>query len=160
MLATYCNIAQINMLLQAVYSAFARFRAHHRLGANAQTALTEAQSGAISMLGHVSDTAGTIPATVTACADDIADDIAPGGFRGVPTHHSDMPSLAGAKAQQGSDIRWGCQCSYASMTSNWHCSNVVWLMNQCISQLHNPAPLLPLAQIWPAAMLFYRYLLQ
>ena len=103
------------MLLQAVYSAFARFRAHHRLGANAQTALTEAQSGAISMLRHVSDTAGTAPATAIACADDIAEDIAPGGLRGVPTQHSDMPSLAAAKAQQGLDTRSACHCDFCNI---------------------------------------------
>lgn len=84
-------------MLQAVYGAFARFRAHHRLRANTspldgQPAVAEAETAAVSMLQHVSATAG-------------ADDIAPGGLRSLPSQQSDMPSLASAEAQQGSADR-------------------------------------------------------
>lgn len=82
---------------QAVYGAFANFRAHHCLRANtsaldAQPAITEAEKGAVSMLQHVAATAG-------------ADDIAPGGLRSLPSQQSDMPSLASAEAPQGSADR-------------------------------------------------------
>ncbi|KAL3158298.1 hypothetical protein ABBQ38_010542 [Trebouxia sp. C0009 RCD-2024] len=59
------------------------------------------------MLQHVSATAGTTPASAVACADDVADDIAPGGLRGLPSQHSDLPSLAAGETQQGSGIRSG-----------------------------------------------------
>ena len=86
-----------HVMLQAVYGAFARFRAHHRLRANTssldvQPAVTETETGAVRMLQHVSATAG-------------ADDIAPGGLRSLPSQQSDMPSLASAEAQQGSADR-------------------------------------------------------
>lgn len=84
-------------MLQAVYGAFANFRAHHCLRANTSTldvqpAITEAEKGAVSMLQHVSARAG-------------ADDIAPGGLRSLPSQQTDMPSLAGAEALQSSADR-------------------------------------------------------
>ena len=84
-------------ILQAVYGAFARFRAHHRLRANtssldSQPGVTQTEAAAVSMLQHVSATAG-------------ADDIAPGGLRSLPSQQSDVPSLASAEAQQGSADR-------------------------------------------------------
>lgn len=84
-------------ILQAVYGAFARFRAQHRLRTSTpplqgQPAVTETETAAVSMLQHVSATAG-------------ADDIAPGGLRSLPSQQSDVPSLASAEAQQGSADR-------------------------------------------------------
>lgn len=86
-----------HQMSQAVYGAFARFRAHHRLSANTssldgQPAVTETETAAVSMLQHVSATVG-------------ADDIAPGGLRSLPSQQSDMPSLASAEAHQGSADR-------------------------------------------------------
>lgn len=85
------------LMLQAVYGAFARFRAHHRLRTNAsclqtQSAVTETETAAVSMLQHVAATAG-------------ADDIAPGGLRSLPSQQSGSLSLASAEAQQGSGNR-------------------------------------------------------
>lgn len=97
-----------------MHGAFARFRAHHRLGASGQAAVAEAESGAVSMLRHVSATAGVTQSAAIACADDSAVNIAPGGLRRLPSQQSAISSLPGAEAQQGSGTRSGSAVMQAS----------------------------------------------
>lgn len=116
---------KLPLLLQAVYGAFARFRARHCFGAHNQNqpTVTEPEVAAVSMLQHVSATA----AARQSAAPLGADDIAPGGIKISPSQQSDMPSLAGAEAQQGSGDR-----SVIAVT-------IDWLQYRCIRILCNVA---------------------
>jgi len=100
--------------LQAVYGAFARFRARHCLGAPQQqpspAAISEGEATAVRMLQHVSDTAAAAAPTTEGEARGTLGD--PGlqqtghsGMRSIPSQQSDLPSLASTQAEQGSADR-------------------------------------------------------
>ena len=102
-----CSLLTGNGSVQAVYGAFARFRARHCLGAvptsfpHGQSAGSQPEAAAVSMLQHVSATAAALDSPTTSGADDIA----PGGIKISPSQMSDLASLASAEAQQGSGDR-------------------------------------------------------
>jgi len=101
--------------LQAVYGAFARFRAHHCLGAPQQqqpspAAISEGEATAIRMLQHVSDTAAAAPPTTEGettgtLSDPELQQAGHSGMRSIPSQQSDLPSLASTQAEQGSADR-------------------------------------------------------
>lgn len=117
---TYCHT------LQAVYGAFARFRARHCLGAPQQqpspAAISEGEATAVRMLQHVSDTAAAAaPTTEGQAAGTLGD---PGlqqtghsGMRSIPSQQSDLPSLASTQAEQGSADRQAMLIYHHSMQS-------------------------------------------
>ena len=104
--------------LQAVYGAFARFRARHCLGAASQqhaspdnsAAISESEATAVRMLEHVSDTAAAAaPNTEGEARGTLSDpelqQAGHSGMRSIPSQHSDLPSLASTQAEQGSADR-------------------------------------------------------
>lgn len=108
--------------LQAVYGAFARFRARHCLGAVPQqqtspdksAAISEGEATAVRMLQHVSDTAAAAPTTEGETTDretkgTLSDpelqQAGHSGMRSIPSQHSNLPSLASTQAEQGSADR-------------------------------------------------------
>ncbi|KAL0024326.1 hypothetical protein WJX79_009218 [Trebouxia sp. C0005] len=110
------------MRAQAVYGAFARFRARHCLGAVPQqqtspdksAAISEGEATAVRMLQHVSDTAAAAPTTEGETTDretkgTLSDpelqQAGHSGMRSIPSQHSNLPSLASTQAEQGSADR-------------------------------------------------------
>ncbi len=104
--------------LQAVYGAFARFRARHCLGATPQqhpsphnsAAISEGEAAAVHMLQHVSDTAAAAAPTTEGrtrgtLGDPELQQAGHSGMRSIPSQHSDLPSLASTQAEQGSGDR-------------------------------------------------------
>ncbi|DBA87773.1 TPA: Peroxisomal membrane protein pex16, variant 3 [Trebouxia sp. C0004] len=106
------------MRAQAVYGAFARFRARHCLAAAPQqhpspgnsAAISEGEATAVRMLQHVSDTAAAVASTTEGEARGTLSDpelqqAGQSGMRSLPSQHSDLPSLASTQAEQGSADR-------------------------------------------------------
>jgi len=99
--------------LQAVYGAFARFRARHCLGAPQQqqpspAAISEGEATAVRMLQHSSDTAAaptTEGETRGTLSDPELQQAGHSGMRSIPSQQSDLPSLASTQAEQGSADR-------------------------------------------------------
>ena len=92
--------------MQAVYAAFARFRAHHRVGSRRQTAdsspsTAEAESAAINMLQHVTATA----AEPTPVGGQDPQQASPSGIRSIPSQQSDLHSMTSPAAELGSADR-------------------------------------------------------
>ena len=92
--------------MQAVYAAFARFRARHRVGSGRQTAesspsTAEAESAAINMLQHVTATA----AEPTPFGGQDPQQASPSGIRSIPSQQSDLHSMTTPAAEQGSADR-------------------------------------------------------
>ena len=107
--------------LQAVYGAFARFRARHCLGTGSQqqpsptantVAMSEGEAAAVRMLQHVSDSAAAAAPTTEGQAGGTLGDpqlqqAGHSGMRSIPSQQSDLPSLASTQAEQGSADRQG-----------------------------------------------------
>ena len=103
-------------VLQAVYGAFARFRARHCLGSSNQhrpstdnsSPTDEGEASAIGMLQHVSSTAAATSSDTDGGADSMTGlhEARPSGLKSIPSQQSDLPSLASAEAEQGSADRW------------------------------------------------------
>lgn len=107
------------MRAQAVYGAFARFRARHCLGTGSQqqpsptantVAMSEGEAAAVRMLQHVSDSAAAAAPTTEgqaggALGDPQLQQAGHSGMRSIPSQQSDLPSLASTQAEQGSADR-------------------------------------------------------
>ncbi len=102
--------------LQAVYGAFARFRARHCLGAPQQqqpspAVISEGEATAVRMLQHVSGTVSAAAAPTTegdargTLSDPEVQQAGHSGMRSIPSQQSDLPSLASMQAEQGSADR-------------------------------------------------------